>query len=313
MNKDRLLQASEIVSHANCPDGIGAAMICTAAYVRGGMNPPPVNFVQYDTKWHEEIAARPRQIFVDITPPKARWEEWKGLSPVVFDHHETVQHIVNGLGGQFGGPDESGSMLALEHVMIPLAGDVADLDLWRRFAHLCMVRDTWKTASPDWPEACALAYALLLNGQKWAVAAASTGNLQLEELMPMGRKMYDKVLRQAKGVIRSSAKYDVVIGSRTVRMAFFNHADGGNVSDIAHFVMDEMPCDAVVGYFYLHENGGSRCVMSVRTNGSFSAGDLAASFNGGGHGKSAGFRLDGDLSPESAMRMVMQRIRELNP
>ena len=37
MNKDRLLQASEIVSHANCPDGIGAAMICTAAYVKGGI------------------------------------------------------------------------------------------------------------------------------------------------------------------------------------------------------------------------------------------------------------------------------------
>jgi hypothetical protein len=315
MKVDQILQASEIVSHAGCPDGIGAAMICAAAFVGAGMKPPPTNFIQYDTRGHEGMAVHPRQIFADITPPKSRWEEWKGLSPIVLDHHETVQHIVQALGGQYGGPDESGSTLAFDKIMMPLAGDrigKAALESWRTFAHLCMTRDTWKTASPDWPEACALAQALLLYGHSWAVSVSSFGSLPMEELLAVGRKMHDKIIRQSKGVTRSSAKYDVILPSGTIKLAFFNHANGGSMSDIAHYMMDEMPCDAVVGYFYKHDNGQTQCVMSARTNGSFSASDLARSFGGGGHAKAAGFRLDGSVSPDDAISAVLKRIVELN-
>jgi hypothetical protein len=315
MNKDMLLQTSEIVSHANCPDGIGAAMVATAAYVAGGMSPPPTYFVQYGTRAHDEMQARPRQLFVDITPPKGRWEEWRGMSPIVLDHHESAMHVTQSLNGAYGDGDHSGTMLAFEHVMLPLATDFmseSDLGAWGRFAHLCMVRDTWKVASPDWAEACALAHALLLHGQKWGIAAATAGELPIVELLAIGRKLHDKILRQSKGVVRNSLKRTLSIGGRDIKIAFFNHAEGGTLSDIAHYVMDEMPCDAVVGYFYIYEDDDTRCVVSVRTDGCVSASDLARSFGGGGHAKAAGFRIAGDVSPNVVVQTVCDRLTEAN-
>jgi len=322
MNKDALLQVSEIVSHSSCPDGIGAAMVCVAAYVAGGMNPPPTYFIQYDTRAHNEMKARPRQLFVDITPPKARWEDWRGLSPIILDHHESVTHIVQSLDGVYGDSDCSGTTLAFDNIMVPLSGDVLtaaakigqdDLATWKRFAHLCMVRDTWKTASPDWAEACALAHALLLQGQKWAVHVATVGRLPFDELINIGTKMYEKIMRQAKGVVRNSAKHVLKAGGRDIKIAFFNHAEGGTVSDIAHHVMDQMPCDVVVGYFYVHEDDATRCVASVRTNGAISASELARTFDGGGHARAAGFRIPDGPSPKQIIDLIIERIASLNP
>ena len=312
MNKDALLQVSEIVSHSSCPDGMGAAMMCTAAYVAGGMNPPPTYFVQYDTRAHNEMKAKPRQLFVDITPPKARWEEWKGLSPIVLDHHESAMHVVQSLNGVYGGPEQSGTVLAFENVMVPLVGDSVD-PAWKWFSHLCMIRDTWKTASSNWMEACALAHALLLNGQEWAVHVATTGKLPFDELMNVGMKMHAKIMRQAKGVVRNSMKHVLKIGGRDVNIVFFNHAEGGTMSDIAHYVMEQVPCDVVIGYFYVHEDDNIRCVASVRTNGVISASELARSFEGGGHAKAAGFRIPGGPSPKQVMDMISERITSLNP
>ncbi len=316
MNRDALLQVSEIVSHSGCPDGIGAAMVCTAAYVAMGVQPPPTNFILYSTKSHTDLTVRPRQLFIDITPPKDRWEEWKGSSPIVLDHHETVSHIIDGLNGIYGGPDESGTMLVYSNIMLPLVGDKIspeDLTTWERFTHLCMVRDTWKDTSPDWYEACALSHALLLYGQKWALNMANTGKVPpMKELLFIGEKLYDKVLRASKSFTRSSVKYDIIIGDKTTRIAFFNLSERGSMSDIAHCIMNDMLYDAVVGYFYLHEDEDMRTIVSVRTNGCFSASDLAKSFGGGGHGKAAGFRLLGDLSPNTVMMTTMKRIIELN-
>lgn len=77
MDEQILLSVSEIVTHKSCPDGIGSAAICVAAYKSAGLESPPVNFVQYGTKAHDNLKPSPRQLFVDITPPKGRWEEWK--------------------------------------------------------------------------------------------------------------------------------------------------------------------------------------------------------------------------------------------
>lgn len=315
MNKDTLLQVSEIVSHAGCPDGIGAAMICNAAYASCGMHPPPTNFVQYGTRFHDNLVSRSKQLFVDITPPKGRWEEWMGLDPVVLDHHETMMHVVNSLNGKYGGADHSGAMLAFENVMLPLAGDSMqkqDLESWERLARLCMVRDTWKTASPDWDDACALAHALLLYGQKWGVSAAIAGKVPLDELLPVGAKVHDKIRRQSKGVVKNSPRRNVKIGDASVTVVFFNHANGGTMSDIAHFVMDLMPCNAVVSYFFVYDNEEVQNVASVRTDGCFSARGLAESFGGGGHNNSAGFRIPGEYSPNQIIEMVMERIVTLH-
>ena len=312
IDKNKLLQVSEIISHASCPDGTGAAMICTAAYVMGGMKPPPVSFVKYDTHSHDDLEARPLQMFVDITPPKKRWEEWRGLSPIILDHHGTVEHIVHSLDGVYGNTDYSGAMLAFENVMAPLAeGVMSDeqFSSWKRFAHLCMIRDTWKSASPDWEEACALAHALLLYGHKWAISAATIGVLPMEELRHIGSKLYDKIIRQAKGIIRNSTKKTLVThDNKEITIVFFNLGAGMTISDIAHEIMDKMPCDAVMGFFFTEEDGEFQCVISARSNKKISVSSLAESFGGGGHSQAAGFRIREEMSPIQIIEMISGRI-----
>lgn len=314
MNNDALLQVSEIVSHAACPDGIGAAMICNAAYIARGMDPPPTNFVQYGRNSHNFLQARPRQLFVDITPPKDRWEEWTGLSPIVLDHHETVMHIVHELNGVYGDSNRSGAMLAYENVFIPLASEFSSDDdkaMWERFAYLCMVRDTWKSASPDWSEACSLAHALLLHGQEWGVTTTIAKGVTLEDLTRIGSKIYGKIERQAKGIIKHSAVQELNVNGTSVRIAFFNHAHGGSTSDLAHFIIDGMPCNAAIGYFFTHEDGEMKTVISMRTNGTILASEIARSFGGGGHAKAAGFTISGDIQPSKIVKMVSDRLVEL--
>jgi nanoRNase/pAp phosphatase (c-di-AMP/oligoRNAs hydrolase) len=313
MNEQDLLKVNEIVSHANCPDGIGAAMIIKAAYLMSGFDSPPVQFVQYGTKKHEELKAKSGQLFVDITPPKERWEEWKGLSPIVLDHHESVMHIVHSLNGVYGDSDHSGAMLAFENVMAPLVKDSEDLSDWKEFAYLCMIRDTWKSSSPFWEKATSLAHALILYGQNWAMEKISeTSEPPLPELLELGDKLKDKIIRQAKSILYNTEKTILKLSQDDADMIFVNHADGGSFSDLAHHLMDLSSCSAVVGYFYSYDGNKFNLVCSVRTNGVFSASELARSFGGGGHPRAAGFKLDGSLSPLEAKYQICSRIQQLN-
>jgi oligoribonuclease NrnB/cAMP/cGMP phosphodiesterase (DHH superfamily) len=252
---------------------------------------------------------------VDITPPKGRWEEWLGLSPTVLDHHETVMYVVNSLNGKYGDSDHSGAMLAFENVMVPLANGLAQkqsLEFWEKLAHLCMVRDTWKTASPDWDSACALAHALLLYGQEWGVSVAIADKVPFDELLLIGAKIHDNIRRQSKSIAKNSPRRSVEIDGSQAVVTFFNHANGGTMSDIAHFVMDMAPCNAAISYFFTYDDGEIRNVMSVRTDGCFSARKLAESFGGGGHNKAAGFTILGEYSPNQIVETVVERISTLN-
>ena len=118
-----LRKVTKIFSHASCYDGTAAAMICARTYAAIGLD-PDIKFIQYDDEEHEKMEAGPGQMFVDITPPRSRWEEWKGHAPIVLDHHESSKVATDGLKGVFGRNDElmCGAALAYEHVMKPRIG-----------------------------------------------------------------------------------------------------------------------------------------------------------------------------------------------
>lgn len=309
ITKDALLKVSEIICHANCPDGIGAAVICAAAYAKVGLK-PDIKFIQYGTRAFAELEAKANQMFVDITPPRERWEEWKGMSPTVLDHHETARYVVEGLGGIYGGFDESGSMLAFENVMLRMSSlDSAEHDLWKRFAHLCMVRDTWKESHPDWAEASALAHALLLHGHDLAESASMTP-LALCDLLTIGQKLYGRICRAASRISKHCRRQEISLPDGMARVAIFNYGINDSISDMANIVLNDS-FDMAIGYFYTYEDNKMQCVVSLRTKNRISAAVLAQSFGGGGHARAAGFHVDGSIPPEAILSMVISKLESL--
>lgn len=318
MDRDILLQASEIISHASCPDGIGAAMICAAAYSMTDRKCPPISFLQYGTKEYRSMPASRRQVFVDLVPPAERWKEWIGKDAIILDHHEMMKETVESLNGVYGGPKESGTTLAFDHVMIPLCEGkmlAERLEAWRRFAHLNMIRDTWDFESPKWDDACAMAYAVLLRGQKWCLEAALSKTFVVDSLLPLGRCLYDSFLRHAWKIAKAVSLYDVSLFGKEVKMAFFNHSGDGKVSDVAHYLIERLPCDIAVGYFYTQENSEIRCIVSLRTEGQFGEqlpmSKIAESFGGGGHKGAAAFMITESCDPEKLARLVTSRMLSL--
>jgi hypothetical protein len=193
---EQLMEVDSIRSHNFCPDGTASAMICLAAYGAVGKT-PDVRMVMYDTVDHSAASVEGRQLWVDITPPIARWQDWVGTGPIVLDHHETAKPVVEGLGGVYGGLDDSGASLAFKNVMRVLCRDRDDIEKWAKFAHLAMVRDTWKDAHEDWEEGLAVGDALNFYTQKALFASASGGSLELNEIIRFGKVLMQKTANKA--------------------------------------------------------------------------------------------------------------------
>lgn len=149
-----------IVAHAGCADGITAAYLVKRAISRG-FN-PEVKFVQYNTIEHDNLEATKGMLFVDMTPPRARVQEFVDVGAIVLDHHEGARDIVAAFGdrGIFGENSrlESGAMLAYLHVVASMG--VHDSRL-HDIAMMAAVRDTFKKDHQYWSQSCAYREGLL--------------------------------------------------------------------------------------------------------------------------------------------------------
>lgn|SRR5512135_992130 len=302
---DKLRGVTDVYYHESCPDGSAAAFICAAAFKALGTTPKFWS-LQYNTELMDRLEPRPGQLFVDITPPKERWQEWKPVEPIVLDHHDSAKHVTEGLGGVYATNEKhSGAKLAFEEVF--LATNVQDLVLltaWGNLAELAMVRDTWKKDSPLWRDACALAMAMLFEGSVGLVEKAQAqgpnainpdGQLFLNYLLDIGRKIVGSNERRMEK-IAGSAYRETYSFDREYKAAYFNCTEK-IISDVANYLIGG-GCNIAVGYFYLFEDGKTRLQVSVRTDGSLSAKKISEALGGGGHDRASGFRLpDGDNTP----------------
>jgi single-stranded DNA-specific DHH superfamily exonuclease len=297
MNIEKLRAVTDIFSHESCPDGLSSALICQKAYKWLNLS-PSIHFIQYDTDFMEKLEPRPNQLFVDITPPKSRWEEWKTVNPIVLDHHDTAKHVTEGLGGTYGDSNESGASLAFKHIYQPLM-DFAHVPFddkdYRHFSELAMIRDTWKKDNPLWPNAASVAHALMFFGSKEMLSNPRG----LNELLSIGTTIYNGIESKSKKYARGSyfktfTRYPGFDGdNETIKIGFFNCTEK-LTSDAANYLIDSCGCDIAVGYFYLFEDNQSCCVVSLRSNGKALVNKMAEMAGGGGHPKAAGYRLRGD-------------------
>lgn len=272
-----------------------AALICSTAYRAIGLC-PEIKFIQYGTKEEKELTPEPGQLFVDFAPPNDRWEEWKDVDPIVLDHHETREKVTRGLGGIYGHPKYSGASLAFMHVMVPLWNEMTTpritLQEWAKFAILAQIRDTWQSDSPAWFSAASFGQGLSFFGSRSLLAAVEEDNLDLHQVLDIGKKVYERILRKAEHIADSAYTETISLNGESYKLAFFNSTEK-NISEVAHHLLEECECDLAAGYFSIFQDGKFRIIVSLRTKGRLNARKIAEVWNGGGHPPAAGFKMDG--------------------
>ncbi len=313
---DRLREVKQVFYHQSCPDGTVSALICHVALklLLGPSVDQNVDFksVQYNTKFFEEqLEARPGHLFVDITPPRARWEQWKDLSPIVLDHHESVEHIVRGLGGVYATNEaHSGARLAFEQVLVPVVEHLcSDLDperdshniirsdcnhalkQWDEISRIAMIRDTWKDKHEDFEKSTVQAYGLMTLGAREMLAQAKEGRIDFGLVTKLG----EMDLGRAKYVAQSARRYSLPcprVGKDLV-VDIYNCTEKKFISDGCHTLLSK-DTDLAISYFVKSEDGKTQTVVSLRSNFPICS-TVAKRLGGGGHDKAAGFGIhDGE-------------------
>lgn len=323
MDVEKLRQIKQVFYHQSCPDGTASAMICFAALelLLGEKAVREIDFksVQYNTFFFEnKLEPRPGQLFVDITPPRSRWEQWKDFEPIVLDHHESVENIVLGLGGVYATNEaHSGARLAYEQVLLPIVEHLtADLDpkrdshniiradcniairRWDEFSRLAMVRDTWKDKHEDFEHATVQAYGLMTLGAREMLSQMTENRLDLNLVTRLG----EMDIGRAKFVADSARRYNLPCPKldKVLAVDIYNCTEKKLISDGCHHLLNTAGTDLAVSYFIKQDKDRdtgevkATAVISLRSNFPICS-QMAKAKGGGGHDKAAGFGMpDGE-------------------
>ena len=303
---EKLKNVKHLVTHANCPDGVAAALI-----VKDALPDVRVSFVQYNTKEHLALRPEPGTLFVDFTPHIPRFSDglidghelmtWVGAGAMVLDHHDkqraiTENFAVNGL-GVFGENDrlECGAWLAYEHVWRPIKlghgpfNPHDDGESVREFAELAAVRDTWKRSDPRFERARAQGEVLLF----WGEEALEVGLSEMieksmsDEAEAFASLLLKKAVKTAGKAVEESYRFQTRRGTRV--LMFQNTKPTTEAAEL----LDKEPPDIVAGFHYRIEEGKLRLTYSMRSHAGYDVGDFAKSHpGGGGHAQAAGFSVD---------------------
>ncbi len=307
-----LKEVKEVYYHAGCPDGTSSAMICALAFNDRDENDfPKFRSVSYGEKWYEEMEPKKWQLFVDITPPKNRWEEWKSYKPIVLDHHQSAKYIVDGLEGVYGNENESGAVLAFKHVYKPLKefknkhryksyDQNGETDRVANFAELNSIRDTWNKKSPRWGEASELACGLSMYEARKLIDDALRGEFKFESMQEIGKVILDNRMRKGRAILKSNKIHEI----NGKKIIVFNTFDGAT-SEICD-VLNDGGIDIAVGYFYSHRD--KDCIQ-VSLRSKVKINHIAEAFGGGGHENAAGFRITSDeITPSKILNMIKEKL-----
>jgi hypothetical protein len=315
----KLKDVKQVYFHDSCPDGTTSAFIVASAF-RALPNPEFIP-IQHGTDLMEKLVPQEGQMFIDICPPKDRWEEWKQFNPIILDHHETTKHVVLGLGGVYGENEtHSGAMLAFEEVFEPLwdshMADRNEFETMRSIATHAMIRDTWKKDHECWIEAQSLMMAFQLHGSKKLIKEAREKLMtdhRFHDLMSIGRSLWEANDTKAKKLAKNAHhRTEVFIGMGDLKIASFNCTDP-LISESANFLIEKSEIDVAIGYFYIFQDNKKCAVVSIRTNSKVSASAIANANGGGGHPRAAGFSIFYERScpPEEIEDVIIRTIHRM--
>jgi oligoribonuclease NrnB/cAMP/cGMP phosphodiesterase (DHH superfamily) len=305
---DKLKKVKTIYYHASCPDGTASAIICAEALssfwdIEDQNSEPEFIPVQYGSNEFENLKPDYDQLFVDITPPRNRWEEWIPFNPIVLDHHESSKHVVLGLNGVYGeNTTHSGARLVFEEIMLNIFDPTCvnfNIEFFDNFSNLAMIRDTWKDYHPRWEEACIQSYGLMSLGLDDILERMGEGEDWSKLVISLGKKSLNK----AKFVAKNSSTYEFSFPKK-FSISAINCTEKNIISDACNLMLDS-GSDIALSYFNTSMDGSVRTVVSVRTK-EISASKISESFGGGGHEFAAGFMISdsGSISQNEIAKLV---------
>lgn len=325
MDLDLLRNVRKVICHKDCHDGIASALI-----LHDALPDAEVIFVQYDTPEHRSMVPEFGTLWCDIAPWAERSKDGKltpegvaqvcawraGLHTIVLDHHPSAREAI----GRFGergvyadGPVVSGATLAYWEAWLPMKShlygpgresipafvnrkaEAQDL------ACLAGIRDTWQRQHALWTEACAQAAALCF----WPVHLLLREGLRqvIATRLDIGKVLLQKQAIEDEKILSEALRFRHDRGCKVV--AF--EGSSRNASDIAELLGTE--ADLVLAWHSFQEGGDPFLRISARSHTTFPVQQFAEFFGGGGHERSAGFRVTnaGEMSLHTIVRSLVQQ------
>lgn len=268
-----------------CPDGLASALLC-----RDVLPDAKIIFAVYNTSEYEALPADEGLLFVDITPPPARADEFRRAGAIVLDHHKDKEDLVDSFGelGVFAhetrNPGVSGAVLAYMHVWRPLAlsrRDDRQISSAHNFAMLAGIRDTWQTKDPLWTRACEQAAVLLFfSADDWLSHPSPLDEARLSERMKIGAVLIERHRKESEALVKDAYRFTTPDGTRVMVLASTKISDAAEASKDA--------ADVVVGFsFTASSPQGPMMRLSFRSK-TKDVSAFARLLGGGGHTGAAG-------------------------
>lgn len=273
-----------LVTHANCADGIAAAMVATAR------QKIPVAFCNYGDDVHRKWKPAPDILWVDMTPHRDNVEATGTIPGMCIDHHSEVRDICERFDSHIfrkEGPGVSGCALLLEAVPRLSNGKAKKRE--SAIVRMVSVYDSWDTSNRGWRDACAMAAAL----KSWPIEDL------LDYAWVRTEGVVDKLLDCGEGLVRQQERrLEALAKSAWCSLNLKNkivivQADSSDTSMLADQLAKEGCAFVTVGFTAMVRDGSPGYLLSLRSavapDGSHKdVGAIATRHGGGGHPSSAG-------------------------
>jgi len=271
----------KVLYHANCTDGMGAALAVWLAYGDLGIEYIPVQYGQPVPRRVEG-----QEVFiVDFSYKKDEMFELSRIANYVtiLDHHESAERELNAVKNV---PNiltrfnmaKSGAVLAWEYFHT--------VDIPRLLLHV-QDRDLWKFDLPD-TKAVVAALSLYPDFRTWK-RFIDDPKLIYMDLIPNGNAIIKYLKQQSEKIIETGPIEFKMKHCDQVNVPVYN-LQGFMISDTLSMALDKYP-DApyAVSYFDLPAKGIRVYSLRSRKGSDVNVAEIAESAGGGGHKHAAGF------------------------
>lgn len=279
-----------IVTHKNCPDGLGVVMLALTYANGSGSKKPEIIYCQYGDDVDLEKLKNKHVIMADFSFDKKTLEQINNIAEtlVVLDHHDTpVKLGLDKLPYVYLNQNMSGARL-MYHYLYDI--DLLHVDSKKinvpYLIRLIEDRDLWNWAYEDTRAVSAM---LSAKGFDWALENAS-------ELLDDEPELLDEMLSRYNGVIEYQDQIITKHKEKIPDLKLFDIVgyqvpcinSTHLISEIGNVLAEDFPFSAQ--YFFTEKE----IVFSLRSVDKVNVADLAMKFGGGGHPNAAGFSFDLD-------------------
>lgn len=292
---------TEIITHANCADGMASAMILSDV-----LHDASVKFLNHNSPEHITLKPKEGQLFCDFVPIKDRISEFVDVGTIILDHHRGTEDIVNAFeDGIFAYERQrtAGAGLAYDYVWTPLKScAITPADQQRdvfTFSQWSNIRDTWQRKSFDWTNASIQAEILLFYPAKYWLGLKRACLIDKE--FNLDQDLYAKTIRQTEAISKNSFRFK----AGNLSCAIFPSASSQLTSDITEILHND-GVNVMRGFSYFIEEDKPKIKISIRSDDLFDTSKFAQSQGSNGHSKAAAF-LSASCEPYSTLQELLDK------